>query len=74
LRQVFLRLAKVSRHWRPTSLAAGPGADLAFLDHVPQVGLAAVVVDRQVGALEHPQQFGLVALETVQDVIERFNS
>ena len=52
--------------------AAGPGADLAFLNHVPQVGLAAVVVDRPVGALEHPQQFGLVALETVQDLIKRF--
>jgi hypothetical protein len=54
LRQVFLRLAKVSRHRRPSSLRI-PGADVPFLDHVPQVGLAAVVVDRQVGALQHPE-------------------
>ena len=35
--------------------AAGAGADVAFLHHIAQVGLAAVVVDRQVGALQHPE-------------------
>ena len=53
-------------------LAAGPGADLAFLDHVPQVVLAAVVVERQVGAFQHPQELGLITLETLEDVIEGF--
>ena len=52
--------------------AAGSGADVAVLHDVPQVGLAAVVVDRPVGALQHPQPFGLVALEPLQDLIERF--
>ena len=29
-------------------------------------------MDRQVGAFQHPEQFGLVALEPLQDLIERF--
>ena len=36
-------------------LAAGPGTDVAFFDDIAQIGLAAVVVERQVGARQHPQ-------------------
>ena len=53
-------------------LAAGPGADLAFFNHVPQVVLATVVVQRQVGTLQHPQELGLITLQALEDVIERF--
>jgi len=51
-------------------LTSGPGADLAFFNHIPQVVLTAVVMERQVGAFQHPQQLGLVALEALEDVIE----
>jgi hypothetical protein len=53
-------------------LVAGPGADLAFFDHVPQVVLTAVVVERQVGAFQHSQQPGLVTLEALQHAVKGF--
>ena len=53
-------------------LTAGAGTDLALLHHVPEVVLAAVVVQRQVRVVQHPQQFVAGALEAAQPLIERF--
>jgi len=53
-------------------LAAGAGADLALLDHVAQVVLAAVVMQGQIRVVQHPQQFVPVALEALEDWMERF--
>ena len=53
-------------------LTPSTGADLAFFHPVSQIVLTAVVMKRQVGAVQHPQQFGLLALEPPQHLIERF--
>ena len=59
----------------PTSspgLTAGSRAGLAFFDHVANVAFAAVVVQREIGVIQHAQQLVAVVLEALEDPIERF--
>ena len=54
-----------------SEVAAGSGADLAAGDLAADVVLGAIGVQRHLGAIQHPQQFGLVGPQPRQQAIER---
>src|SRR5690349_11824140 len=52
-------------------VAAGSGADLAAGDLAANIVFGAVGMQRDLRAIQHPQQFGLVGMQPCQQAIER---
>src|SRR3990170_1390343 len=52
-------------------LAAGAPADLALLDVLADVPLTGVVVQRDVGPVEHQQQLRLVVVQPLERLVQR---
>ena len=67
--QVLARPRKASRQSRPR-VAAGAAADLALGDLAADVVLRAVGVQRDLRAVEHHQQLGLVGVQPGEQAVE----
>lgn len=53
-----------------SGIAAGPTADLVFLDVVTNIALTPVGVKGDIGALQDQEQFGLIAMNPLEGLVE----
>ena len=51
-------------------IAAGPTADLVFLDVIADIRLTAVGVKRDIGVVQNQQEFGLIAMDSLEGLVE----
>lgn len=54
----------------PAGGAAGRATDLAFFDVLADITLGSVVVKRDLGALEGPQQLGAASVQALERLVE----
>ena len=53
-----------------SSIAAGPTTDLVFLYVIADISLTTVGVKGDIGALQNQEQFGLIAMDSLEGLIE----